>query len=138
MKVVSMLITVVLFLGSLVYVQKPYHDNASLQERYEKDNNNYFDGNLPNIPVVWADIPMDGKSYVMAQTTQDIYGNSEMIEIDTKTNITEVTRDLSLIHEECHVATGIYVRSHDEDPHGMAFQRCMLNLAHAGALNGLW
>jgi hypothetical protein len=137
--VISALLAV--FTSPILRAQRRYtHDDSALQRQYEIDNDAYFDGSLPrDIQVVWSDIPRDADGdYVMAVTDQDVLGNSSRIEIDTKSNITGVTEQLSLFHELCHVSTGPYVRAHGEDPHGPAFTACMHRLADERAFEGLW
>ena len=125
-----------LSVASYVYAQRQYQfSDAALQQRYQDLNNWYFDGSLPKNAVVgWADIPLDHSLYVMGDITED----SLKIEIDTKSNITKSTVDLTLLHEMCHSATQDYERAHNEDLHGPRFQACMMNLAKEGAMQDIW
>lgn len=126
--------------GAHLYESRPSHRNtAHLQQLYADYNNFYFDGKLPqNVPITWADIPMENGDYVMGKTHEIEETRDFSIELDTKSNITESTTALSLFHEMCHVATGDYEREHNEDYHGPRFQACMLRGAENGALKGLW
>ena len=120
-------------------VEKYEHNNTELQRRYAAYNDYYFGGELPqNLPVVWADIPRENGYYIMGETREDVEGHAFMIEIDTKTNVASSTADLTLLHEMCHAATAVYVRTHNEESHGPKFQSCMAQLASEGAMHDLW
>lgn len=130
-------------LGLRVYAQKTHRSDADLQQRYEVYDNAYFDGKLPhNVPVTWKDIPLtkDGRYDMGITHWQRFADGSEAfsIDIDTKTNVAQVTADLTLLHEMCHVATDDYVHSHGEDAHGPAFQACRVNLEQQDALKDLF
>jgi hypothetical protein len=117
----------------------PRWNNADLQAQYANYNEWYFGGRLPkDVLVTWDDLPMDKGLYVMGKTYEDLAGSKFSISIDTKTNIAMATADLTLEHEMCHVATYAYVRDHNEDPHGNAFNECMMSLAKEGAMKDLW
>lgn len=115
------------------------HEDKKLQRRYQELDDYYFDGKLPeHVTVIWFDIPMEQGAYVMGDMKTDINGSRFDIRIDTKSNVSKATEELTLFHEICHVAVFNQVKKYGEDSHGPHFQACMMNLAAEGAFADLW
>jgi hypothetical protein len=138
-KALILIVAVMVLSGGVCPEQKLQYSNGDLQKMYDAYNDSYFNGNLPEAPVYWVDIPKDGDEYIMGNTYENITSKTYFIEIDTKSNITSMTYDLTLLHEMCHVATmDAMVNKYGETQHGPHFQKCMLQLAENGAFNNLW
>ena len=119
-------------------VALPSYSDVKLQIEYAFLNKRDFGNKLPMDTYVhygnYTDHQMDGD---IGWTIKRQDGTFE-IAIDEKTNPTWRQTDLTLIHEMCHVKTWDYVRAHNEDVHGHAFQACMMEQAMSGHLEDLW
>jgi len=124
---------------SVVAPKKVSWNNDQLVKMFQAQDDEYFGGRLPKNAIVhWQDIPLDSDgTYVMGLMHYFPESDSYEIDIDTKTNITMSTAYATLEHEECHVANDVDGVT-QEDPHGPAFQKCMLDLASEGAMKGVW
>lgn len=104
-------------------------DNAQLNLWAQGINDGYFGGKLPNVPVQWGDLTL----------LQDIgitLGNEtpNQIVLDRKMNPSDKQALMTLLHEECHVATW----NKQLDVHGSLWKKCMIGLADAHAMDDLW
>jgi len=131
-----------LFAGHAVSAQKgapKTYDSARLQATYAEYNESFFNNSLPkNTTVQWADIPMTADDHFLMGVTHENFENATFkIDIDTKSNITWVTADTTLLHEMCHVKTTKFAREHDQDLHGPAFKACIVDLEMQGAFTDL-
>ena len=136
--IAGVLAAVIIFSGSALRAQYT-HDNGRLQQDYADYNQAFFNNTLPkNVPVTWSDIPRtkDGR-YVMGNTHEDVVSGTFLIRIDTKSNITMVTADTTLLHEMCHVKTYDRVVELGQDFHGPLFKACLVNLQMQGAFTDL-
>lgn len=86
---------------------------------YEQINRESFDGQLPDVPVVWGDLTGD---YGLTLFYPD---SSVKIVIDRKSVTSEHQLRETLFHESCHVLTRYLVEQTGQDAHGPAFQACM-------------
>lgn len=86
---------------------------------YEQINRESFDGQLPDVPVVWGDLTGD---YGLTLFYPD---RSVKIVIDRKSVTSEHQLRETLFHESCHVLTRYLVEQTGQDAHGPAFQACM-------------
>jgi hypothetical protein len=137
------LIAALLFAATEIRAQHAHHaeyahDNVHLQANYAEYNETFFNNTLPkNVSVSWYDIPIDADGrYILGDTSEGPIG-SFRIHIDTKTNITWATTDVTLLHEMCHVKTNDYAIGHDEPDHGPSFKACIVNLELQGAYTDL-
>ena len=89
------------------------------QRVYEQINLESFDGELPNVPVVWGDLTGD---YGVTLFFPD---GSVKIVIDRQSVSSEHQLRETLSHESCHVLTRYLVEQTGQDAHGAAFQACM-------------
>ena len=136
--IAGVLAAVIIFSGNALRAQYT-HDNGRLQQDYADYNQAFFNNTLPkNVPVTWSDIPRtkDGR-YVMGNTHEDVVSGTFLIRIDTKSNITMVTADTTLLHEMCHVKTYDRTVELDQDMHGPLFKACIVNLELQGAFTDL-
>ena len=136
--IAGVLAAVIIFSGNALRAQYT-HDNGRLQQDYADYNQAFFNNTLPkNVPVTWSDIPRtkDGR-YVMGNTHEDVVSGTFLIRIDTKSNITMVTADTTLLHEMCHVKTYDRTVELDQDMHGPLFKACLVNLQMQGAFTDL-
>jgi predicted SprT family Zn-dependent metalloprotease len=86
---------------------------------YEQINRKSFDGELPDVPVVWGDLTGD---YGVTLFYPD---GSVKIVIDRQSVTSEHQLRETLSHESCHVLTHYLVQQAGQDAHGEAFQVCM-------------
>ena len=104
----GVLAAVIIFSGNALRAQYTYaRNNGRLQQDYADYNQAFFNNTLPkNVVVSWDDIPRtkDGR-YIMGNTHEDVVSGTFLIRIETKSNITMVTADTTLLHEMCHVKT---------------------------------
>ena len=87
---------------------------------YKQINRESFDGELPDVPVVWGDLIGD---YGVTLFYPD---GSVKIVIDRQSVTSEHQLRETLSHESCHVLTHNQVEQTRQDAHGSAFQACML------------
>jgi SprT-like family len=87
---------------------------------YKQINRESFDGELPDVPVMWGDLIGD---YGVTLFYPD---GSVKIVIDRKSVTSEDQLRETLSHESCHVLTRYQVEQTGQDAHGAAFQACML------------
>ena len=87
---------------------------------YKQINRESFDGELPDVPVVWGDLIGD---YGVTLFYPD---GSVKIVIDRQSVTSEQQLRETLSHESCHILTRYQVEQTGQDPHGAAFQACML------------
>lgn len=131
-QVIKILISIVLIFGLKTYPKSSVEFQNSLKEDYNTFNNGYFDGKLPDIPVTYisvenADIGDTKCEWGLGGAT------SCRIFINAYYDRDRREADLTLFHEMCHIAT-----APSFDAHGPAWQKCMHNLANAGAFDDLW
>lgn len=113
-----------------VVIESPLTE-AQLKYIYLRYNEDYFLGQLPkDVPVKWADLR--GRR-AMGLTTCDSDGNGCTIQIDTNSNITEVTTESTILHEMCHVK----LRRRKVLDHGVEFRGCVNDLIRQGAYGPL-
>jgi len=86
---------------------------------YEQINRESFDGELPDVPVVWGDLSGD---YGLTLFYPD---GSVKIVIDRQSVTSEYQLRETLSHESCHVLTRYLVGQTGQNAHGAAFQACM-------------
>jgi hypothetical protein len=86
---------------------------------YEQINRESFDGELPDVPVVWGDLSGD---YGLTLFYPD---GSVKIVIDRQSVTSEYQLRETLSHESCHVLTRYLVEQTGQNAHGAAFQACM-------------
>jgi hypothetical protein len=86
---------------------------------YKQINRESFDGQLPDVPVVWGDLIRD---YGVTLFYPD---GSVKIVIDRQSVTSEHQLRETLSHESCHVLTRYQVQQTRQDAHGAAFQACM-------------
>ena len=94
--------------------------DLDLHAMFQDINHESFNGELPDVPIEWADL---ADKYGV--TTYD--GTFE-IRVDRATNTSRADVVGTLRHEACHVATVEHLNG--EDPHGLMFQRCMMRFDH--------
>jgi hypothetical protein len=87
---------------------------------YEEIDRESFNGELPDVSVVWGDLTGD---YGLTIFYPD---NSVKIVIDRQSVTSEHQLRETLSHESCHVLTRHLVEQTAEDAHGPAFQVCMV------------
>ncbi len=92
---------------------------TDLHRVYEQINRESFDGELPDVLVVWGDLTVD---YGLTLFYPD---KSVKIVIDRQSVTSEHQLRETLSHESCHVLTRYLVEQTGQDPHGPAFQACM-------------
>ena len=105
---------------------------SALQAFYQEYNEDYFGNRLPKNPVITITDLGDN----MGESFQTSSGTWH-IGIDRRSNPVEKQRDLTLIHEMCHVdlhVSGINTL----DQHGEEFQSCMVRIAKQGGFKELW
>lgn len=128
--IATLLILLGLFIQS--YSKKPYEIQGSLKDDYVHFNNGYFDGKLPDIPVVYKSVENADIGDTTCQWTSD--GDTACsIFVNAYYDRDEREADMTLLHEMCHVAV-----TPSFDQHGPVWQNCMHNLANAGAFDNLW
>lgn len=86
---------------------------------YGQINRESFDGELPDVPVVWGDLTGD---YGVTLFYPD---GSVKIVIDRQSVTSEHQLRETLFHESCHVLTRHLVQQTGQDAHGAGFQACM-------------
>ena len=105
--------------------------DTTLRQFYADSNEDYFLGQLPkNAHVSFGDLSVLDD---MGLTFKRADGSFEII-IDRKTNPILRQAKLTLIHEQCHIATW----QEELDSHGRKFQECMVDKAVHGAFHDLW
>ena len=87
---------------------------------YREINRESFDGELPDVPVLWGDLIGD---YGVTLFYPD---GAVKIVIDRQSVTSEHQLRETLSHESCHILTRYQVEQTGQDPHGAAFQACML------------
>jgi predicted SprT family Zn-dependent metalloprotease len=92
---------------------------TDLHRVYEQINRESFDGELPDVSVVWGDLTVD---YGLTLFYPD---NSVRIVIDRQSVTSEHQLRETLSHESCHVLTRYLVEQTGQDAHGPAFHACM-------------
>ena len=146
-KVIALLLAVVLTASStgLGMSSRFFHkDNANIHRVLEQketesmlfsmyiaDDNEYFDGQLPIVPIQYVDVAGDDDP--LAETISE---NGVLISIKISSYY---ARDwdtilVNLHHEECHAAL---IKIDEFDAHGPKWQNCMDRLYAAGAFKGL-
>ena len=92
---------------------------TDLHRVYEQINRESFDGELPDVSVVWGDLTAD---YGLTLFYPD---SSVKIVIDRQSVTSEHQLRETLSHESCHVLTRYLVEQTGQDAHGPAFKACM-------------
>jgi hypothetical protein len=141
----AILAAVIIFSGNALRAQYTARDNTRIQQDYAYYNEAFFNNTLPkNTVVVWSNIPKEERNsssgkisvFIMGNTHEDADGTFT-ISVDTKSNITQVTTDITILHEMCHVKTLDFAQEHDQDVHGPAFKACVVELEMQGAFTDL-
>jgi hypothetical protein len=103
---------------------------------YASTNREYFHGSLPKD----VDIEFGSNDFISldnilchALGNTNKLGNRFVITIDPKWAPASVTKEETMLHEECHVATWDLEKDH----HGKKWQSCMHDLYIQGALDDL-
>jgi predicted SprT family Zn-dependent metalloprotease len=109
------LVAIILCAVHYAVAQEQLRD-LNLDTIYQDINRDSFGGELPDIPVEWADLT--DKYGVTA------YDGTFEIRIDRVMNTSRADVVETLRHEACHVATVEHLNG--EDPHGPVFERCMM------------
>lgn len=142
----AVLAAVIIFSGNALRAQYATRSNTRIQQDYAYYNESFFNNTLPkNTSVVWADIAKEeidtpaGKIHVfiMGGTHKDQTTGAFTIKIDTKTNVTQVTSNTTLLHEMCHVKTWDRAVELGQDIHGPVFRACIVDLELQGAFTDL-
>ena len=111
-------------------------NRIDLKMWYNTYNEEYFDNELPDIPVHWGDLTSQGWLGITFFREGE---NGEFIPreiiIDRRGHPYPRQALSSLQHEICHV----YVHAPDGlDGHGPEWDACMLRLAVKGGMKGVW
>ena len=110
----------VLLAGAKYAVARERLRHADLHEVYQRINQQYFSGRLPDAFVHWGHLDNAiGRTY----TYQD---GSVRIALDPGSIATEEEIQETLRHESCHVKTYREAEAAGQDSHGPLFEACML------------
>lgn len=113
------------------YVLDPVEEQSDLQLQYIADDNEYFNGTLPIIPIIYEEQVDEDDSIGLTNSSDGIPSD---IRISSYWNRDRSSALVTLHHEECHVAV---MPKHLFDAHGPQWQACMDSLYSAGAFKGL-
>lgn len=106
-----------------------------LEKWFQTYNDTYFDGKLVVSSVAFAEMPLS----TMGMTTCEVVGTKICwIRISKHYQDTPPVYLETILHEACHVQIMQSIQGDELESHGPRFQACMLRLAEAGALKGLW
>jgi hypothetical protein len=127
------------FLFILFGVTAPEEHQLTLKEvrqLYVNNNHEYFHDSLPKDTVVEFGnndfIALDGSlHHALGNTNKK--GDQFTITIDPRWAPASITKQATMLHEECHVATW----KMDREDHGKHWQACIANLYTQGAFDGL-
>jgi hypothetical protein len=139
---IILLIISAYFLGARAYV--PFAQQAALaefrgqlQQEYDADNAQYFNGQLPPAVVRMAEIPPDKDGqYFLGDSGRGLFGAFE-IRVDPRWNPAGQTAHATLLHEMCHFDAWEKTGNFDSE-HGAAFQKCEQKLLDMGAMKELF
>jgi hypothetical protein len=95
-----------------------FRSDALLQNEYRAINQEYYGGSLPDVPVMWDDLPADriGETYVSDD-------GASVIKLDPRGNLDIDEVRSTLKHESCHVYANDEVTA--GIMHGSQWRECM-------------
>lgn len=111
-------------------------DTVYLSFLYNAYNDVYFNGNLPrNIVVDWDPMLIPQHNMGLTECPDDkVASDGCKITLSPDQQRWSRVWMMTLLHEECHVATW----GKEKDAHGKQFHQCMRRLANEGAFDELW
>ena len=122
-------LTVILLLSFAFFGGPKRSKDYDLKDYFDFYNRVYFHDNLPHDTIAEWGEPEDGKEYLIGLTEGTKERHPYRIIVSRFYNPSIQESRETLLHEMCH----IYTEENgdlDFNPHGEAWQECMLNLAN--------
>jgi hypothetical protein len=150
-KITALCVAAVLIFGGVLHtLAAPRHPKqvvnaVFLQGVYDEYNREYFDDNLPhNVAIMYAEDPtstVDNPDIGDTECQLDLVTHDPInctIYVSPYANVAQSVAVETVIHEMCHVATFKAGLTDGHGSHGKEWTACMMNVAKAGGMDGVW